>query len=125
MEPKIDYGYAFTRHLEWLYNLRITHISEDFLLYSDDVSSAFSWPKLTPSIAATFSFLFFVTLYNPVGQVFGGNISVQNCESFAVARSSLSQHLFQHNLAQSINIRTDSPKENTYLWHNLIHISQR
>jgi len=95
-EPKIEYGTAFQRHLKFIYNLRITHPHEDILLYSDDVSGAFRWPRLNPFIASAFSFLFFGTLYVPVGQVFGGNTSAQNFEPIAKARTILAQHLFQH-----------------------------
>ena len=96
LEPEIEYGTAFSRHLEWSYNLRIIYPNEDILLYSDDVSGSFRWPRLNPFVSSAFSFLFFGTLYIPVGQVFGDNTSAQNFEPIAKARTILSRHLFPH-----------------------------
>ena len=69
LEPNIEYDDAFQRFLVYVYNQRITHTNEDILLYSDNVSGAFRWPRLNPFIAAAFSFLFYGTLYVIVGQV--------------------------------------------------------
>ena len=88
IEPNIEYGDAFQRFLVYVYNQKITHTNEDILLYSDDVSGAFSWSRLNPFIAAAFSFLFYGTLYVPAGLVFGGNTSAQNFEPVAKSRVS-------------------------------------
>ena len=93
-EPKILYGDAFTRHLTSIYNLRITHKNEEILLFCDDVSGAFRWPRLHPFIASSFCFPFFGTMYIPTGQVFGSNTSAKFFEPLATARSILAQHLF-------------------------------
>ena len=94
LEPSIEYGDAFQRFLNYIYNQRINHKDEDILIYSDDVSGAFRWSRLNPFIAAVFSFLFYGTLYVPVGQVFGGNTSAQNFEPVAKSRVILSKHIF-------------------------------
>ena len=39
--PPVYYATAFQRHLEYIWNLRISHPNEDILQYGDDVTAAF------------------------------------------------------------------------------------
>ena len=54
--PDIHFGQAFNKHLIRIWNLRITHPSEDILLWDDDVSGAYRLPKYHPDVAAAFSY---------------------------------------------------------------------
>ena len=93
-EPTLEYGSAFTDYLTHIYDLRITHPTEDLLLYSDDVSGAFRWPRLNPYIASSMAYILLDSVNIPAGQVFGSNASAQNFEQIAKARKKLAQLLF-------------------------------
>ena len=93
-EPELEYGSAFVSHLTRIYDLRITHPTEELLLYSDDVSGAFRWPRLNPYIATSMAFALFDSVHIPAGQVFGHNGSAQNFEPIAKARKKLVEILF-------------------------------
>ena len=93
-EPELEYGSAFVSHLSRIYDMRITHPTEELLLYSDDVSGAFRWPRLNPYIATSMAFALFDSVHLPVGQVFGNNCSAQNFEPIAKARKKLVELLF-------------------------------
>jgi len=99
-EPTITYGTALLRHLQQIWNLRISYPDDIIYLWDDDVAGAFRLIKYNPEIAQVFSALLHQHLWVPVGQVFGGNTSAQNFEGLAIAREYLSQHLssppFQH-----------------------------
>ena len=56
-EPEIIYGNSFQRHLEGIWNSRITHPQSDILLFDDDVKGAFRHCKYHPDIATAFSFI--------------------------------------------------------------------
>ena len=75
LEPKILYGTALQRHLNRIWNLRISYPNKDILLWDGDVSGAFRWNKYHPDIASVFAFILFGTLYIPSSQCFGGNTS--------------------------------------------------
>ena len=47
-EPKIMYGETFMRHLQHLYNFRISVPNEEILLMDDDVKGAFRHCKISP-----------------------------------------------------------------------------
>ena len=70
-EPEIIYGETFMKHLESIWNLRITHPVTDILLFDDDVKGAFRHNKYHPDIAAAFSFIIANLLYIPLGGTFG------------------------------------------------------
>ena len=107
-EPSITYGTALIRHLQQIWNLRITYPDDIIYLWDDDVAGAFRLVKYNPEIAQVFSALLHQHLWVPVGQVFGGNTSAQNFEGLAIAREYLSQHFsspsFQHLVAKHSNI---------------------
>ena len=56
-EPEIVYGTAFQRHLEVIWNSRISHPHSEILLFDDDVKGAFRHCKYHPDIATAFSFI--------------------------------------------------------------------
>ena len=93
-EPTIEYGTAFTDYLTHIYDMRITYPNEDLLVYSDDVSGAFRWPRLNPYIATSMAYILSNCVNIPAGQVFGSNASAQNFEQLAKARKKLAQLLF-------------------------------
>ena len=64
----------------------ITHPTDELLLYSDDVSGAFRWPRLNLHIATSMAFTLFDSIHLPAGQVFGNNSSAQNFEPISKAR---------------------------------------
>lgn len=92
-EPEIIFGKSFLRHLIRIYNLRISYPNKDILLFDDDVSGAFRHVKHHPDIAAALSMTVEELLYVPIGQTFGANFSPSNFETFARARTQLSEFL--------------------------------
>jgi len=92
-EPPIYYGSALVRHLQRIWNLRITYPDDIIYLWDDDVAGAFRLIKYNPHVATAFASIINSRLWIPVGQVFGGNTSAQNFEGIARAREILSEHL--------------------------------
>ena len=92
-EPKIIYGDAFQRHLETIWNLRITYPTTEILLFDDDVKSAFRQCKYHPDVASAFSFIIQQFLFIPLGGTFGSITSPANFEPIARARMHLAHHL--------------------------------
>ena len=68
-EPEIIYGNSFQRHLEGIWNSRITHPQSDILLFDDDVKGAFRHCKYHPDIASAFSFIMSGFLFIPMGNI--------------------------------------------------------
>ena len=50
IEPEIVYDTTFMKHLESIWNLRITYPNTDILLFDDDVKGAFRHSKYHPDI---------------------------------------------------------------------------
>jgi hypothetical protein len=69
------YGSAFTRHLVWIWNNRISHPREDILQNVDDVSCAFHRMLLHPSMGPAFASVFESLLVIPCGCTFGAGNS--------------------------------------------------
>ena len=92
-EPTIIYGTAFMRHLERIWNLRISYPVTDILLFDDDVKGAFRHCKYHPDIAAAFSFIIEDLLFVPLGGTFGSITSPSNFEPIARARTHLAEFL--------------------------------
>ena len=92
-EPTIIYGDAFQRHLETIWNLRITYPTTEILLFDDDVKSAFRQCKYHPDVASAFSFIIKQYLFIPLGGTFGSITSPANFEPIARARIHLAHHL--------------------------------
>ena len=92
-EPKIIYGDAFIRHLESIWNLRISNPHSDIFLFDDDVKSAFRQCKYHPDVASAFSFVISELLFIPLGGTFGAITSPANFEPIARARVHLAGHL--------------------------------
>ena len=92
-EPEIIYGNSFQRHLEGIWNSRITHPRSDILLFDDDVKGAFRHCKYHPDIASAFSFIISSFLFIPLGGTFGSITSPANFEPIARARTHLAEFL--------------------------------
>jgi hypothetical protein len=73
--PAVHYATAFQRHLSWIWNLRISHPTDDILQFGDDIHAAFHRMLYHPDIAIVFSFVFQEFLCIPVGTVFGARNS--------------------------------------------------
>ena len=92
-EPEIVYGTTFMKHLESIWNLRITYPNTDILLFDDDVKGAFRHSKYHPDIASAFSFIISNLLFIPLGGTFGSITSPANFEPIARARTHLAEAL--------------------------------
>ena len=92
-EPEIVFGSTFERHLESIWNLRITYPQSDILLFDDDVKGAFRHCKYHPDVAAAFSFIIEQFLFVPLGGTFGSITSPANFEPIARARVHLAHFL--------------------------------
>ena len=53
-EPEIVYGTAFQRHLQVVWNSRISHPHSEIILFNDDVEGAFRHCQYHPDIATAF-----------------------------------------------------------------------
>ena len=122
-EPKVEYGKSFVSHLTQIYDNRITHKYEDLLLYSDDVSGAFRWPKLNPYIASSMAYVLLDALCIPLEQVFGNNTSAQNFEQIALARQMLVEKLFgdksliekHNNILKNVKFYDEAPQNTIFI----------
>ena len=55
--PEIKYRFTFKSHLRYIFNIRISILDKDIVLYDDDIKRAFRHPKYHPNMAAAFSFI--------------------------------------------------------------------
>ena len=92
-EPEIIYGTTFMRHLQTVWNDKISYPDIDILLFDDDVKSAFRHCKYHPDIAAVFSFIIEKYLFIPLGGTFGSITSPSNFEPIARAITHLAGFL--------------------------------
>ena len=92
-EPDIIYGTTFQRHLETIWNLRISYPQSDILLFDDDVKGAFRHCKYHPDVASAFAFIISQHLFVPLGGTFGSITSPSNFEPIARARVHLAEFL--------------------------------
>jgi len=77
-EPEIHDGDAFLRHINRIWNLRISFPPEELYLFDDDVKGAFWHPKYHPDVAGAFSFVIENHLFLSLGQTFGSLVNPQN-----------------------------------------------
>jgi hypothetical protein len=73
--PQVYYGTAFLRHLETIWNTRITHPREDILQACDNISAAFHRVLYHPEMAILFASVWDDKLVVPVGSIFGACFS--------------------------------------------------
>ena len=92
-EPEIIYGDTFQRHLENIWNLRISYPQSDILLFYDDFKDSFRHCKYHPDVASAFAFIISQYLFIPLGGTFGSITSPSNFEPIARARVHLAEHL--------------------------------
>ena len=94
-EPIVTFGNTWMKHLIRIWNLRISYLYEDILLWDDDATGAFRQIKNHPDIAMALAFIIAQTLYCPTGQTFGFKPSPANWEPVRRAREELAQSLFE------------------------------
>ncbi|MGH7974573.1 MAG: hypothetical protein ACREBR_03520 [bacterium] len=87
--PCIYFASALKRHLEWIWNLRISHPKEDIQQYGDDIHAAFHRVLYHPDMAIVFAYVFMEFLVVPVGAIFGA----RNSPSYWCILSELRAHL--------------------------------
>ena len=68
--PPVFFQSTLTRHLTFLWNLRITHPSEDILLLKDDIHAAFRRLRYHVDMAICYAFVFSNLLVIPIGMIF-------------------------------------------------------
>jgi hypothetical protein len=73
--PPITFANAFVRHLTHLWNLRISHPSEDILQHVDDIEAAFHRIPYHPDLGICFAYVFCEFLIVPIGTIFGAGDS--------------------------------------------------
>jgi hypothetical protein len=73
--PQVEYGTAFRRFLEYIWNLRIDRPATDIYLQTDDISAAFHRIFYHPSMMPAFASVFEGYLAIPAGSIFGGATS--------------------------------------------------
>ena len=91
--PPIVYGFAFLRHLEEIWNIRISYPTLNILLWDDDFTGAFRTPKYNPKIITALAYVLHQYLMIPAGGHFGCNNSAQEWEPIARARMALATFL--------------------------------
>ena len=82
------------RHLQWIWNLRISYPDIDILLWDDDASGAFRNTKYHPDVCLAFAFRISNMMCVPTGVCFGWNTSPNPWESITWARSILATAFF-------------------------------
>ena len=88
-EPPLVYGTAWQRHINRIWNLRISYPTEDIYLFDDDVKGAFRQSKYNPDVSPVFSFIISLYFFLPTGGTFGAVPSPSNFEPIARARTYL------------------------------------
>ena len=83
LEPDLEYGTTWDRHLSRIWELRILYPNKDILLMDDDVKGAFRHSKYHPDIASVFAFIIMSKLCIPTGGTFGSATSPANFEPFS------------------------------------------
>ena len=81
------------RHLERIWNMRISYPTTDILVFDDDVKGAFRHCKYHPDIAAAIYFIIEYLLLVPLGGTFGSITSPSNFEPIARTRTHLAEFL--------------------------------
>ena len=92
-EPTINYGTAWSRHLEQIWNLRISYPSSEILLWDDDITGAFKHCKFNPEVIGAFGYVLLQMLIIPCGLQFGCTFSPANFVPLADAREQLAESL--------------------------------
>ena len=89
--PEIIYGSSFMKHVEIIWNLRITYPFLNLLLFDDDVKGAFRYDKCHPDTTSSFSFIVSNLMFIPLGGTFGSITSLANFELVARAKAHLTE----------------------------------
>lgn len=93
-EPPLHFAQSCSKHLVWLYNLRITYPDREIYLGGDDVSGASRHQKYHPNLVGMHSCVIADHLSCSTGMTFGDNTSPSNFEPIADARRQLAKHLW-------------------------------
>ena len=67
----VFYGNVLQCHWKLIWNLGVSHPTEDILLYMDDIDAAFHHIIYHPDTAIAFAYVFGDFLVVPVGMIFG------------------------------------------------------
>mgnify|MGYP005694889421 CR=1 FL=1 len=73
--PPTFYATAQQRHWSHIWNLRISHPTEEIVLYKDDINAAFHRARYHPDIAAAYAYVWGRWLIIHIGLIFGGRNS--------------------------------------------------
>ena len=92
-EPTLNYGMAWIRHLEQIWNLRISYPSLEILLWDDDITGAFKHCKFNPEVIGAFGCVLLKMIIIPCGLQFGCTFSPENFVPLADAREQLAESL--------------------------------
>ena len=90
--PTIYVGTSFSKHLIRIWNLRITHSSQDIFLLDYDVAGAYMIPKYNLDVAGFFTYDIMRYFFLPTGGTFGSNTSPPEYKPLARARAFLTSH---------------------------------
>ena len=90
-EHYITYCTTWYRHLQRIWNMRITYSDEEVLLFHDDVKGSFQHCKYVNDITSTFAYVISNKIYLPLGGIFGFTTSPAKFEPLAHAPAHLTQ----------------------------------
>jgi hypothetical protein len=106
--PPITFAHAFTRHLTHLWNLWISHPTQELLQHVDDIEAAFHRIPYHPDLGICFAYVFCEFLIVPIGTIFGAGDSpgwfglTAECRTHLAAVRDYSHH--QEPLAELVQI---------------------
>ena len=92
-EPTINYGTAWNRHLEQIWNMRISYPTQDILLWGDDVTGAFKHSKFNPEVIGDLGYILLQLLIIHFGLQLGCIFSPTNFVPLADAREQFAEFL--------------------------------
>eukprot|EP00957_Ditylum_brightwellii_P210646 15365213-Ditylum_brightwellii.AAC.1 len=93
-EPEVTFVPALPKHLIRIWNLTISYLDDDTVLWDDDATGAFRQCKLHPEIAQVFNFIIELIVCVPCGNTFGSNTSPVNWKPIRRAREAIAKWLF-------------------------------
>ncbi len=99
--PSVAYGTAFLRFLQFIFNLRIDHPSEEIYLSADDISAAFRRVLYNPNAAIVFASVLTKYLIIPAGGIFGSKSSPGFYMIFGELRAHIARHIGSYTNART------------------------
>ena len=92
-EPQVMYADALQRHINRIWNSRITFPDEELYLFDDDIKGTFRYSKYHPDVAGAFSFVISKYLLVSLEQTCGSLVIPQYSEPLARPRTHLAASL--------------------------------